>query len=112
MITNFKVFENVENKKYWLVRCDYPFLEISLYKLNASKEIIDWYSNINKWVYEKNYKNIYIAPFDGDPKWNVFNTSGKKDFENVKYVFQGKLKITPEDIEDWKLKKKSYKYNL
>jgi hypothetical protein len=110
MITNFKIFETVEDKRYWLIRCDYPYLEISLYKLNATKYVLDWALKVSEFVAKKKYKNIYIAPFGKRPEWDAFNITGREDFK--KYDFQGRLEITPEDIENWKIKKQSEKYNL
>lgn len=104
-----KKFEELEDKRYWLIRCDHPFLEISLYKLDVSKDRRNLY--LKNTIFKK-YKNIYIVPYFGTQTWGVFNSVSKKAFDENNFDYQGKLKITAEDIENWKIKKEAEKYNL
>ena len=108
---NIKKFEELEadDKRYWLIRCDHPFLEIGLYKLDVSKENRERFL---KNTLIKKYKNIYIAPYFGVQTWSGFMSEGKNHFDANNFDYQGKLKITSEDIENWKIKKEANKYNL
>ena len=108
-IKKFEELEDNIDKRYWLISCVSPFLEISLYKLNVSKE--------NRELFLKNTlikkcKYIYIAPYFGVQTWSGFMTAGKKYFDDTNFEYQGKLKITSEDVENWKMKKGAEKYNL
>jgi len=116
MITNFKIFENLDDsEKFWKVRVDKPYFEAGLYKLNVNTNDVNSYLR-NKNIQNQKTKYVYIAPFikisNSRCSWNADNHYGKINFEGHGLVYQGILKITKQDIKNIKIKKEAQKYNL
>jgi len=118
-IKTYKLFESCTEKEkliyddcvdsyYWKISTKYPNLEIALNKIGAS---IDQF----KFLYDDNeHKFVYIFKtiYNNDIQY----TFASLDFSNPSYrkppKFMGRIVITDEDIEEWKLNNTLKKYNL
>jgi hypothetical protein len=113
-----KSFEKYKGE-YWLV--DTKYLEIAVNKLNLSEEQKKYLLN-NTYINgkEKYYNNsgveyyidsIYI-PVGDVMNWIPANDPDDKNnidkyfYKNLNKKYMGKLKITPEDIIEYEMKKK------
>lgn len=107
-----KAYEDVQEKLFWKVPTEMPYFEIALDKIGVSQKFKD-YLLTNNYIKRTKTKNIYVPNWH--KQWNAYNLThknGKQDFLNDGYVYQGKIKITPEDIEKWKFNQEVNKYNL
>lgn len=122
MITSFKIFENSELiQRYWKVPIDdYFFVRLDKIGMDekAQHEIYDHYLDCGTdskivWLGEDDFG-------DGHSHWywdfsSDYNDSDGSFYANSdldKYEYQGEVDITPEDIEKWKFKNDTKKYNL
>ena len=119
MITNFKIFEKFDLiKKCWAVETKRPNLEIALRKIGYDKSDKELKKIIQKIRYiskrrNNNSKKVYITLFYTVPSPHSDNKIW--DFTTLKfpeYDYMGEVEITPEEIEQYKLKKITAKYNL
>jgi hypothetical protein len=110
MIIKFKIFENLKySNSFWLVKKNSPYFEISLDKLNVPEKLKNKYLS-NRFIKTAAVNKIYISPFEDTHKQSWSERSNV--YESRNFVYEGEIKITREDIEDWKIKKESEKYNL
>jgi hypothetical protein len=106
-----KYFEKTE-LKYWTVSTKNPNLEISLEMIGVNKkgkELVEFIKDIRRDAYFSSVKFMSIMSF-GDIDHTIWSATAY-ECEN-KYKFQGEIIINPEDIEKWKIKKETDKYNL
>ena len=123
-----KYFENNTNKTFWLVRTKMPYFEIALKKLKLTEFQIDYFLN-NKHIINGKMTKIFIPfglhptayynasnkYFDNNTKIlinNNFFESSKKDLESQGFNYMGEVKITKQDILDWKKENTAKKYNI
>lgn len=111
---HIKTFEGIidpnidHSKKFWLVRTDSPYLEISLNKMNKTKDEIIRFLN-NKLI--KHHEKIYIPINDYEGSWNGPLTGGTS-YKEEGFEYKGEMEVTSEEIEDWNIKNAVKKYNL
>jgi len=113
MITNFKLYENSENKKYWLIKIskvddDSYFIDLQLYKIGMSIEDIRGF----EFLHYHN-KDAFIGYTGNNPKYK-YNYSDSDDnyFDRNGYKYIGKVEITEEDILNYETALNAKKYNL
>jgi len=106
MITKYKIFENIDNrKKFWKVRTDEPYFEASLYKLDTPYNDVEFYIK-NEIILSKKSGYVYVAPHDKRAKCSWNNSEyGKEYYEKDGLIYQGEVEITEQDIKDMKIKK-------
>lgn len=103
-----KKFNEIQSNKSesWLVSLKRPNLEISLEKIGMDKSIIKQKA---KSFREKgrmsNRKKLYVRNYHG--VWDVTFIR----YDDM-YKYLGEVDVTPEEIEQYYLKKDSEKYNL
>lgn len=107
-----KLFENMkyEPNRYWKVRTDEPYFSISLDKLDVTPKdrfdgIIDSHPS---------YEHVFIFACDKfGEKWE-YNFYDGDDHQrlNSNEKYMGEVKITRNDLKNWKMKKEAEKYNL
>jgi hypothetical protein len=113
---HLKTYEKLRIRSYWLLSTnDYEF-EIGLEKLNCPKE------KIKNFINNKNIsKNYYVficcnsGEFDVEDQWGwmPYKNEQYDDFyERHHFKYMGKVEITPEEIENCKIKQTANKYNL
>ena len=123
MITNFKIFEDIANKKgYYLVKDD-KFFNVRLYKIGMPIEVI---KDFNKKFEFKNRENIdvdclsyYIGcnvDYNNNVVWNYSSTpylSGRtSQYEFIGYEYMGEVEINEDDILEYEMLINTKKYNL
>jgi len=96
------------SQKFWLVRTDSPYFEISLNKMNKSDDEIQRFLNNQ---YRKDNAKLYIPINDYEGSWNSERT-GKNSYTQDGFEYQGEMEVTPEEIEEWNMKNSIKKYNL
>lgn len=124
MITNFKIFEN-KTDKFWIIRND-EFLNVRLYKIGMSiseiirinpkdetsaRHIITYFNNPNrknkKYAF---YKNDNLT----ENNWDFYSYNSPSDIFKI-VEFNDDIidvKITKEDILNYKIAETAEKYNL
>lgn len=104
MITNFKIFESIPDKKYWSLKND-EFFKVRLYKIGMSIEKMKIYSFLD----QKNLYNIDFY-FGFHKKWEY--SRERWVFHSEDYIFMGEVEIDEEDIKNYQIIKDAEKYNL
>jgi hypothetical protein len=121
MITKFEKFELFDDdfdyddqKKYWKVKTDEPYLELSL---NVLKDkygcTLEFIPDLVNSYFGPNYTkdNIYIGSINMDEK--IWNWAEDTEFFNINHVkFMGNFKIPKKYWNEYKLKKTADKYNF
>jgi len=108
-----KTYESVYDEgKYWKIRLDTPYYEISLDKIGMSYKEQTGYLDIN---YIKTYSDLTDVMYIGtgtvkhgtDYYWA---STRRLDFNQFEYM--GEPEITENDIKEWNFKNDIKKYNL
>jgi hypothetical protein len=117
MITKFKIFENNDTPKFWVVENNKYFF-VSLYKIGLSFPIISTYKHLK----QRNDKYFFIGKDSYKYYWVKYNYSvGSNEFVRNGFVFQDFVNVNQDDInkynydyEIYLLKKNNdvKKYNL
>ena len=118
-----KKFENNTDKDLWLIRTDEPYLEISIDKLNLPQKQKDYLLNNQYIKGEKKYynddnklikiKKIYVIDANKDIEhYYLWDPQNEEEIGLKDYIYRGEVEVTPEDIENWKIKNTANKYNL
>ena len=100
-------------RRSWLVRVDYPYLETSLEKIGYVFDVINTTDDIREYAEaHNNIEKILIYTFIDKNKmfWSFSYQQNNVILRN--YEFMGEVEVTPEDIENWKIKNTANKYNL
>jgi hypothetical protein len=123
MIIKFKIFENQELvQRYWKVLID-DNLFVSLNKIGMPNDIQnDLYEHLIDIKDDKDYKFVMVGHDHHGDDWHWdFNQARTNEFyvdtlhlnlPDGKYVYQGVVEVTQNEIDDWKLKNDAKRYNL
>lgn len=127
---HIKTFENINEKKFWSVRTDEPYLGASLLKLKLPEKQIEYLINNEYVTGKKRYYNswnnkrikinkIFIKDANvniGDYSfWEPFENdidSGLSEYQFHGYDYHGEVKVNEEDIKEWEIYKQAKSYNL
>jgi hypothetical protein len=131
-----KSFESNENKTFWLVKTKMPHFEIALNKLGLTPTTIFYFLN-NNYIKKFKFSKIFIpidllsrlnnstvynltVYYNASNKYFNYNTnsivigdffeSSKSDLEDHGFNYMGEVKITKQDLLDWKINDKAKKY--
>lgn len=111
-----KTYEIHENKnKYWKVRTDSPYYEISLKNIGMSKDEEDTFLKLRDNNNFQNRPVIYIEYWFDRPNTRESPyvwTHGSLENETENPTYMGEVEISPEDIEEYEIITNSKKYNI
>ena len=99
--------ESSEIHKFWLIRTDEPYYEISLRKLKWPEYDINRMIIKNEHIIK--FNTIYVSD---EYQWMPGNNYGKNYYEKENYIYQGEVNVTDEDILNYNIQKNSKKFNL
>lgn len=113
-----KYFEDQYIRRFWLIRTDSPYLEISIDKLNLPQKQKDFLLN-NEYItgkkrfyhsWDNKYytiRKVYIADSNYRPEdYNIWELGKDKLIHfYAHHVYMGEVEVTEEEL-------KAYKYNL
>jgi len=129
MITEFNIFENNKlnylNSKFWKILINDDLLPIRLFKIGMNDKLInDWVFKViddnlrknNDYIYIGRYEptkeTYYSKFFDSNYDWSYCEQYKRELFDNNDYEYMGELEITKDDIDEYKIKNDSKKYNI
>jgi hypothetical protein len=117
MITDFKIFENNDIPKFWVVNNDENFF-VSLHKIGMSFPVITTFKSLK----ERKDKHFFVGKDEHKYYWAKYNyTVGSNEFIHTGFIFQDFINVDENDINKYNydyeiyLLKKSNdikKYNL
>lgn len=116
MIRNFKTYESTQNKVVWRLpfNVSNEYFAVCLDKIKAPEKYVNYLLDYKRWneeIAEEFGKTInpYIWVGCDGGHWNH-----KSDYNKYyrDYAFMGNVHPNKEDIERWKLKQTTKKYNL
>ena len=128
MITNFKIYEDTEICKYWVIKIDDDLVDCRLKKIGIPlSEIKVWIdknkskkTSIIEDLLHKRYSKIFIG-YDKQDDWTYsdeYETKGIDDnaYEDDQCEFLGDVSLTQEEIvkykEEIEIENATKKYNL
>ena len=116
-----KLYESYQYR-FYLIRIDQPYFEYSLDIFNVSEDFnkLSFMTAVTNRVKEKlGLNKIYITLSSIDdqydksiPGWMPGNQYGKDYLTSQGGIYQGEIDPTLEDINLWRIKKDTDKYNL
>jgi len=117
MITDFKIFESNNDKKFWTVKTD-RFFPVRLYKIGMTFTRMSTYL----YIMDSGAKDIYVG-FDGELyTWIKYDYSrGNSLYEKNEYEYMGEVDVSDKDVNKYNEDLKMYnlkrsnvikKYNL
>lgn len=92
-----KKYENFSQINFWLVKTSTPEFEIGLNKIGCSEK--QKFSLLNNQIIKRKWKRIYVPIGLSNPTIYSHTRIG---FEIDGYNYKGGVKITPDEIENWK----------
>jgi len=113
MITNFKIFENDSDKKYWKIKIsrvenDSEFIDLQLYKIGMPDKNIKEY----EFLHYHN-EDAFIGYAANNPKYKYSYTAANDDFfDRNGFEYMGNVEITEEDVAEYEMRKNAKKYNI
>ncbi len=110
MIINFKTFENLNDiTECWIIPCEtLDEFAASLLKIGTTDKGIEYMINKYPFIGIKNYTTISIFK---DTQTNKLSWSPSHQY-NTNTIFKGDITLTEEDMDNWNIKKESFKYNI
>jgi len=121
-----KYFENVVNKKYWVIPLDdYYFIRLVIkldLSIDQAEEIYEFYLDLyGNQQMPDNEEIFFFVAFNENGElyeWKYYEALGNennirsKDFEEEGFIRQPNIEITQEDINEWQMIMDTDKYNL
>ena len=113
-IKHFEQKHKKSKNKFWMVRTDTPYYEISLDKIGMTEDEKKEYNKQDLNFDRMNYIYIGLNFDDYFPESIYYYDVDKNEFDDEGYKYLGRIenKITQKDIEKWQLENDAKKYNL
>lgn len=104
-----------ERREFWKFKLTDPYYDVKLDKIGIPENDMKIFLRDKEKMLELEnlpYINIYIGITH--PSEHIYEWSWSNNFHdyNSDHIFKGNVKITDEDIKNWKIKQTTRKYNL